>query len=197
MPKDRNRAAALAYFSKLDRFSKQSIYGVLEGDFGRDCMFAGGQVVDGVTVRPTYMAFPFVVTPGASNIFGTMHGGMTATLVDIVTSCHLAEYLTPSVLAHVTSTLSTQYVSAGKQGAPLVAVSTVNKAGKRLASTTLTIIEEPTESEMDVFMREIGTSTFCPEIFQLEQFLASRTRVVATGAHTKAILPIDLAAKMK
>lgn len=194
MPKGR---PYVSYFSKMDKFAKLSIYNVLEADFGRDCVFTNGNVAEGGLEKPMLMAFPLVVTEGSSNVFGTMHGGMTATLVDIVTSCHLAEYLYPSPLAHVTSTLSTQYVAAAKKGAPLVAISQISKAGKRLASVSLQIIEEPSSAEMDAFQAHVGSSVFCEDQRQLRQFLDSRVKVIATGSHTKAILPIDLSARMK
>ncbi|VDO60240.1 unnamed protein product [Heligmosomoides polygyrus] len=75
----------------------------------------------------------FEVTPAMTNPSGTLHGGCTATLVDIMTT---AACLTlPRALPGVSVDLHVTYLAAAKEGESVIIDSQVMKSGKTLAFT--------------------------------------------------------------
>lgn len=83
------------------------------------------------------MIFPFTVTMPSTNVFGTLHGGMLMTLIDMCTSFHIAERLLPNMPGHVSVNLSSSFITAAKKDDRVIAVCRVDKLGKRLAYTSV------------------------------------------------------------
>jgi acyl-coenzyme A thioesterase 13 len=78
------------------------------------------------------------VTTGLTNAYGTLHGGATATLVDIVGTMAL---LTQNPNAPgVSVELSTSYLSAVKEGDVVVAEGKVTKSGSKLGFTQVCVV---------------------------------------------------------
>uniref|UniRef100_A0A0N5AQ08 Acyl-coenzyme A thioesterase 13 n=1 Tax=Syphacia muris TaxID=451379 RepID=A0A0N5AQ08_9BILA len=73
------------------------------------------------------------VTNELVNPYGTLHGGCTATLVDIVTTMALTA--TPRAQPGVSVDLSVSYLAAAKLGETIVVDASVLRAGKMLAYT--------------------------------------------------------------
>lgn len=144
--------------------------------------------------RSSFLAIPFRVTPGACNVFGKMHGGMSATLVDIVTSLHVSERNLPAVSSHDTSSLSVKYMSSGNQDTTLIALSQIDKMGKRLVFSRMRIIEDPSNKSIDEWIQaHAANATKCPQsghsqfpdAESIVQFVNQYRKVVTTGQHVK------------
>ena len=91
-------------------------------------------------VAPGVVEARLTVHDGVANTFGTLHGGATATLVDVVGTMAL---LTLDVAKPgVTVELGSSYVNAAKIGEPVLIVGRVLKAGKRLGFTEVTLTRE-------------------------------------------------------
>jgi acyl-coenzyme A thioesterase PaaI-like protein len=74
------------------------------------------------------------VTPAVCNVYGTMHGGAFATVLDMATSTHMTLQLLdrqPPVI-HVTSALQTRYYKAARDGDFLIGRTAMRRAGKRM-----------------------------------------------------------------
>lgn len=77
------------------------------------------------------------VTESLANAFGTLHGGATATMIDVVGTLALLA-LDPS-RPGVSVELQTTYIAGAKRGETLVAEGWVNKTGRMLAFTEVSI----------------------------------------------------------
>jgi len=77
------------------------------------------------------------VDEACTNAFGTLHGGMTATLVDVVGT--LALLTRDSGRPGVSVEISTSYVAAVKEGDSVRCVGRVTKHGRRLGFTQVDI----------------------------------------------------------
>mgnify|MGYP001563460822 FL=1 len=109
---------------------------------------------DSVTATPVrrWLRFHLKCCTGATNIFGTMHGGVLLTLTDILTSMHMMhDSVQPesvsvgdgcrasrhpatltSLPLHVSVSLSTKFVAAVPEASSVIAVTELSKVGKRL-----------------------------------------------------------------
>lgn len=100
-----------------------------------------------------------------ANAYGTLHGGATSTIVDVVGT--LALLTRDPTRAGVSVELSTSFLSAAKVGSRIRCIGKVSKAGRRLGFTTVEIwtLKRGAESQSD---------------WELD-------RLVAEGRHTKAL----------
>lgn len=175
------------FFAAKDPFSAYSLCDVLEIDLLKDTCIA----VDPKTGKSAYLAIPFKVTERASNVFGKMHGGLATTVIDVVTSFHMGEQKLPDPGMHVSTSLSTKYLSAGTVGAPLVAVSQIDKMGKRLLYSSLRIIEDPTETIINKYLEQTKSEEFCPDTDTLKAFIKQYDKVIVTGQHVKMFVDVN------
>ena len=106
---------------------------------------------DGVTCEIT-------VTPSLTNNFKTLHGGVTATLVDVVGT--LALLGKNPTRPGVSVEMNQSYCAAAKEGERLVLTGEVLKYGKTLGFTSVVVRGPPKED-------------------------GSPGRIIATGRHTK------------
>eukprot|EP00933_Yihiella_yeosuensis_P024238 TRINITY_DN18779_c0_g1_i1.p1 TRINITY_DN18779_c0_g1~~TRINITY_DN18779_c0_g1_i1.p1 ORF type:complete len:153 (-),score=29.84 TRINITY_DN18779_c0_g1_i1:92-550(-) len=83
------------------------------------------------------MRTKMVVSSEEANLFGTLHGGAIATLVDIISTAAL---LTLSDRPGVSVDLNVSYVTAAPVGEEVEIVGKVLKAGKSVAMTTVDIV---------------------------------------------------------
>lgn len=178
---DINPAFATVYTAIVahDRFSKFAYEGCLKYNVhNTHCVMKkdprGGKDVTHL------MLFPFTVTMASSNVFGTLHGGMLMTLVDMCTSFHIAEQLLPQKYGHVSVNLSTNFLTAAQKDAPLVAVTRVEKLGSRLVYTSVDIL-------LDLPNAATVGRTHPDTADGVEAMLREYT-VVANGKHVKSIL---------
>lgn len=79
----------------------------------------------------------FMISEAVANSYGTLHGGATATLVDIMGT--MALLTMDPTRAGVTVELSASYISAAKIGEEIQLVGRVLKTGKRLGFTDVVI----------------------------------------------------------
>lgn len=101
-----------------------------------------------------------VVHQGLANAYGTLHGGATCTLVDVVST--MALLAVDPLRAGVSVDLNCSFLSAAKVGEKIVIEARVLRSGKKLGFT-----------EVDIWKAASGEGS-------------SRV-MVATGRHTKAL----------
>ena len=126
------------------------------------------------------MLFPFTVESGATNVFGTTHGGMLMTLLDMFTSLHICERLLPETNGHVSVNLNMNFVAAAKKGDKLVGVTRVDKQGKRLVYTTADFF-------LDV-PHPVGAPTHSVSTMDELNAMINEYPRIASGSHVKSIL---------
>nr|CDJ94520.1 Thioesterase superfamily domain containing protein [Haemonchus contortus] len=98
--------------------------------------FAGG--LRPISVSEGRVKVEFEVTPAMTNPWGGLHGGCTATLVDVVTT--LACLVTPRGKPGVSVDLHVTYLAAIREGDTVIMDAEVIKAGKTLAFTRADVI---------------------------------------------------------
>jgi acyl-coenzyme A thioesterase 13 len=101
------------------------------------------RVLEGLTVTsvaPGKVVCTLVVGTPHSNSYGTLHGGCTATIVDIVGT--MAALTVDPLRPGVSVDLSTSYLSAAPIGASVVCVGLCHKMGGRLAFTSVDVYLE-------------------------------------------------------
>ncbi|XP_070556357.1 acyl-coenzyme A thioesterase 13-like [Ptychodera flava] len=93
-----------------------------------------------VSAEPGRCKFEMKVEPDHTNRGGTLHGGLTATVIDTVTTAALmtAEGGSPGVSVD----LNVTYIRAAKEGETVTFDGRVSKLGKRLAFTTCDVTNE-------------------------------------------------------
>lgn len=89
------------------------------------------------------LQFQFSVTPSMCNVFGSLHGGCTATLGDVFTTIHLWSLFPES--KHVSIDLSVNYYRAVTVNTALLCTTRVLKSGKRIAFTEFEFANEKLE----------------------------------------------------
>jgi acyl-coenzyme A thioesterase 13 len=117
--------------------------------------------LEGLTVtemKPGWIKVEFTVPEGLSNAYGTLHGGATATIIDVVTTMALLSQ--DPLRAGVSVDLNCSYLSAAKVGEKVTAEATVLRSGKKLGFT-----------ECVLYKQEPGKEKV----------------LIATGRHTKAL----------
>jgi acyl-coenzyme A thioesterase 13 len=78
------------------------------------------------------LEFQYTVRKEMTNPFGTLHGGITAAMIDDAIGATLICYGEP--FFHVTINLSIDYFAAAKEGDVLIAKTTVIKKGRQLVN---------------------------------------------------------------
>jgi uncharacterized protein (TIGR00369 family) len=148
-----NNAAVLAEMQKKLR----SDHGM--GDFG-DSIMRNVVVRSYNNRRPEQqqndgqLVLSFIVTQDLCNGFNTLHGGASATAVDIFTSVllHLKSN-EPSV----TSDLHVSCIAPAPLGSTVICICQINKAGKGLQFASCDIYKEEVEEEFEFIEEEIRT----------------------------------------
>lgn len=139
------------------------------------------------------LLFPFTVTMATTNVFGTLHGGMLMTLVDMCTSFHIGERLLPAMPGHVSVNLSTSFITAAKKDDRVIAVCRVDKLGKRLAYTSVDFLLDtppvvPHRPHTAPTAPIDTSSIITPALDEDIQRILSEYTVVAKGKHVKSIM---------
>jgi len=101
------------------------------------------RVLDGMVVNRIdrgFVACTLVVGEGVTNAYGTLHGGATCTLVDVVGT--MALLTIDPTRAGVSVDLSTAFVAAAKVGETVRIEGRVLKAGKRLGFTEVALYRD-------------------------------------------------------
>lgn len=80
-----------------------------------------------------------------TNPIGTLHGGLTATLVDVISSYGLSS-LEKANVAHVSVNLNIRYLKGGQMGKTIVIESDTVRCGKTLAFLEVTLKDKETGS---------------------------------------------------
>jgi uncharacterized protein (TIGR00369 family) len=133
------------------------------------------------------LLFPFTVTMATTNVFGTLHGGMLMTMVDMCTSFHIAERLLPAMPGHVSVNLSTSFITAAKKDDRVIAVCRVDKLGKKLAYTSVDFLLDThvaPRSAADAASPLVTPSATDDDVKRI----LSEYTIAAQGKHVKSIM---------
>lgn len=132
----KSREALIAYAEKLCKLFASS-------GFNQTVM--QGIRVDDVNPEDARLTVSFEVLPSLSNMHGTLHGGVTAALVDVVGSMAIALLHhakdRPS-MNHVSTDLNVSYMSGAPKGSRVTVVATCHKDGKTLNYCTVDVLGE-------------------------------------------------------
>lgn len=192
-----------------DRYAAFAYNGVLSYKL-EDTRCVVGSDKPGGPLVTQLLLFPFQVTMPSTNVFGTLHGGMLMTMVDMCTSFHIAERLLPGFPGHVSVNLSTNFITAAKRDDRVVAACRVDKMGKRLVytsidfyldsapnttrlnspitTTTTTVAATTSESGSSSGTTAADASTTTPSDLDVANSILSEYTTVAKGKHVKSIL---------
>ncbi|ORC89391.1 thioesterase superfamily protein [Trypanosoma theileri] len=130
-------------------------------------------------IFPFAMAWPFTITKGTTDVNGILAHGALLTLTDMFTSLHLMLALLPQFLGHVSVSIQCNTVQPMREGETIVAITHVDKIGKRLlfssveflsATTSLTGLEEG--ERMDVIKTAIQNQKVCANAKHVKSILA-------------------------
>ena len=78
------------------------------------------------------LAFQYTVRPEMTNPFGTLHGGVTAAIIDDAMGATLMAY--GEDVFHVTVNLSVDYFAAARAGDVIIAETSVQKRGRQIVN---------------------------------------------------------------
>lgn len=78
------------------------------------------------------LAFQYTVRPEMANPFGTLHGGVTAAIIDDAMGATLIAY--GEDVFHVTVNLSVDYFAAARVGDVIIAETSVQKRGRQIVN---------------------------------------------------------------
>lgn len=78
------------------------------------------------------LAFQYTVRPEMTNPFGTLHGGVTAAIIDDAMGATLITY--GEDVFHVTVNLSVDYFAAARAGDVIIAETSVQKRGRHIVN---------------------------------------------------------------
>jgi len=115
---------------------------------------AGCRVLD---VSEGKVKVEFEVTEDLTNPFGTLHGGCTSTLVDIITTQALLA--TPKMLPGVTVDLNVSCLAAAKLGETIIIDAEVIRSGRSLAFTKASLYRK---TDMTPIATALHTKAFPP-----------------------------------
>ena len=85
-----------------------------------------------LSVKEGCLAFQYTVRHEMTNPFGTLHGGITAAMIDDAIGATLIAYGEP--FFHVTINLAIDYFAAAKQGDVIIAQTLVIKKGRQIVN---------------------------------------------------------------
>ncbi len=108
-------------------------------------------------VRPGEVDVELEVGSEHLNLFGTMHGGMIATLADTATGLAMLTTLQPGT-THLTASLGVTFLAPGRAGV-VTARGRVLKAGRRFGYAEADVVNEAG----DLLARATATFTILPE----------------------------------
>jgi acyl-coenzyme A thioesterase 13 len=83
-------------------------------------------------VQEGSLAFQYTVRPEMTNPFGTLHGGITAAMIDDAIGATLIVYGEP--VFHVTINLAIDYFAAAKEGDVIIAETQLIKKGRQIVN---------------------------------------------------------------
>lgn len=78
------------------------------------------------------LAFQYTIRPEMTNPFGTLHGGVTAAIIDDAMGATLIAY--GEEVFHVTVNLSVDYFAAARAGDVIIAETQVQKKGRQIVN---------------------------------------------------------------
>ena len=93
-----------------------------------------------LSVEEGSLAFQYTVRHEMTNPFGTLHGGITAAMIDDAIGATLIAYGEPYF--HVTVNLAIDYFAAAKQGDVIIAHTRVIKKGRQLVNAQCDVWNE-------------------------------------------------------
>ena len=108
-------------------------------------------------VSPGAVDVEFDVDPRHLNLFGTLHGGLIATLADTATGLAMLTALAPGT-THLTTSLGVTFLAPGRAGV-VTARGRVLKAGRRFGYAEADVVNEAE----DLIARATVTFTILPE----------------------------------
>ncbi|MFL9838364.1 PaaI family thioesterase [Flavobacterium sp. ST-75] len=85
-----------------------------------------------VSVEPGSLTFQYTVRKEMTNPFGTMHGGVTAAIIDDAIGATLISLGEP--FFHVTVNLAIDYFAPAREGDEIIAISHIVKKGKQIVN---------------------------------------------------------------
>jgi len=85
-----------------------------------------------LSVEEGSLAFQYTIRKEMTNPFGTLHGGITAAMIDDAIGATLIAYGEPYF--HVTINLAIDYFTAAKEGDVVIAQTTVVKKGRQIVN---------------------------------------------------------------
>jgi len=85
-----------------------------------------------LSVQEGSLAFQYTIRKEMTNPFGTLHGGITAAMIDDAIGATLIAYGEP--YSHVTINLAIDYFTAAKEGDVVIAQTTVIKKGRQIVN---------------------------------------------------------------
>lgn len=85
-----------------------------------------------LSVEEGSLAFQYTIRNEMTNPFGTLHGGITAAMIDDAIGATLIAYGEPYF--HVTINLAIDYFTAAKEGDVVIAQTTVVKKGRQIVN---------------------------------------------------------------
>ncbi|RZJ73110.1 MAG: PaaI family thioesterase [Flavobacterium sp.] len=83
-------------------------------------------------VEQGHLVFEYEVRPEMTNPFGTLHGGVTAAIIDDAIGATLIEFEEP--FFYVSINLNVDYFANAKAGEKIIAETSVNKKGKTIVN---------------------------------------------------------------
>lgn len=91
-------------------------------------------------IFPFAMAWPFTITKETTDENGFLAHGALITLTDMLTSLHLMLALLPQFVGHVSVSMQSNTVRPMREGETIVAVTRVDKMGKRLLFSSMELL---------------------------------------------------------
>jgi uncharacterized protein (TIGR00369 family) len=108
-------------------------------------------------VEPGAVEVELNVRPNHLNLFGTLHGGLIATLADTATGLAMLTSLDDG-MTHVTTSLSVTFLASGRAGV-VTARARVVKRGRRFGYAEADVVD----AEGELLARAAATFTVMPE----------------------------------
>ncbi|KEG08798.1 thioesterase superfamily protein [Trypanosoma grayi] len=153
---------------------------------------AAGKGEGGGKVFPYAMAWPFTVVRGATDGGGVLAHGALLTLTDMFTSLHMMLALLPAMLGHVSVSLQCNTPRPMREGEKFVAVTRIDKMGKRLMFSTVEFLCGTPAAASAEQEKQMGKG----EAMETGSGIATAVRgrcVCANAKHVKAMLPPNVA----
>jgi len=140
------------FIDKIKRLGTNAILGQFVTNGVRFDSVLDGMTVSRIDTAAGIVEVDLTVGEKHANAYGTLHGGATSTLVDIVGT--LALLTKDPLRAGVSVELSASFMSAAKIGTKIRCIGRVRKAGRRLGFTTVEIYSLDPSDKIDKLVAE-------------------------------------------